>query len=334
MIRSATIRAAARLARGGPAALLLLVLVISGCGRGAGNGALTASGHVEATEVRIATKVPGQIVLFSVREGDRVSAGQILARIDTVDLALSFATAAARLDQAESDLRLKESGSRREDILEAEAQLAAAEATLAGADRDLARLEALFASGAASAQQRDDLRTRHATLVASRRASRERLDRVRNGFRAEEVAGSRAAAAAARAQVAVLRQQLTDAVVRSPLAGIVTRKLVEPGELVAAGTALCIVTNLEDAWLTAYVPGPELGRIRLGQEAFVGTDDGQTRTGTLIFISPEAEFTPRNVQTKDERVKLVHRIKIGLPNADGLFKPGMPADATLARTGS
>jgi HlyD family secretion protein len=92
---------------------------------------------------------------------------------------------------------------------------------------------------------------------------------------------------------------------------------------------VCVVTRLGDAWLTAYVPAPDLARIRLGQAAEVRTDDGQTRPGRLTYVSTQAEFTPKNVQTRDERVKLVYRIKVGLDNKDGLFKPGMPAEARL-----
>jgi membrane fusion protein YbhG len=109
----------------------------------------------------------------------------------------------------------------------------------------------------------------------------------------------------------------------------VTRRLAEKGELAARGTGIVVVTDLADAWLNAYVTEPDLGRLRVGQEAQVVTDDAQTRKGRVSFVASEAEFTPKNVQTRDERVKLVYRIKVALDNADGLFKPGMPATARL-----
>jgi HlyD family secretion protein len=111
--------------------------------------------------------------------------------------------------------------------------------------------------------------------------------------------------------------------------GVVTEKIAEQGELLPAGAPLCVITDLADAWLTAYVAEPDLGRIRIGQEAEVVTDDGQSRRGTVSFVSSQAEFTPKNVQTPEERVKLVYRIKVRLENGDGLFKPGMPAEARL-----
>jgi HlyD family secretion protein len=109
----------------------------------------------------------------------------------------------------------------------------------------------------------------------------------------------------------------------------VTERLVEKGELVTRGTGLMVVTEIARPWLTIYLPEPDLGRVRLGQEAEVTTGGGEKRTGRLDFISPQAEFTPKNVQTPEERAKLVYRVKIGLENADGLFKPGMPASARL-----
>ena len=124
--------------------------------------------------------------------------------------------------------------------------------------------------------------------------------------------------------------QVEDATVLAPRAGLVTSRLVEPGEILAPGAVLVVVTDLADAWLTAYLGERDLGRIRLGQEAQVVTDDGQSRTGKVTFIASQAEFTPKNVQTAEEREKLVYRVKIALPNGDGLFKPGMPATARLA----
>ena len=108
-----------------------------------------------------------------------------------------------------------------------------------------------------------------------------------------------------------------------------TEKLAEKGELASRGTGLVVVTDLPNAWLNAYVAEPDVPRLRIGQDAEVATDSGDERRGRLTFIASRAEFTPKNVQTKDERVKLVFRIKVALENGDGLFKPGMPATARL-----
>jgi HlyD family secretion protein len=308
-------------------------LLATACGRGSEDGRILASGHVEATEVLISTKVAGILEHLAVDEGSPVEAGQEIARIDTIDTLLALESAKAERALAQAELRLRLAGSRKEDILEAKAQLVRAEADLAGAERDLERMEGLLAVGSGTTKSRDDARTRHDVAAASVEAARERVRRMEAGFRDEEKDAARARSQAAEAGIARLEQQLEDAVVRSPVGGVVTQKLSEQGELMAPGAGLVVVTDLASAWLNAYIPEPDLGQIRLGQDAEVVTDDGQTRTGRISFIASRAEFTPKNVQTRDERVKLVFRIKIALDNEDGLFKPGMPAEAHLAPAG-
>jgi HlyD family secretion protein len=170
---------------------------------------------------------------------------------------------------------------------------------------------------------------RRDTTAERLEAARQALARLRAGSRPEEIEAARARVAATDARSAQLEQQIKDATVASPVAGVVTEKIAERGELLQVGSGLCVVTDLVDAWLTIYVPEPDLGRIRIGQRADVRTDGGETRQGKVTFISSQAEFTPKNVQTRDERVKLVYRVKVGLANSDGLFKPGMPAEARL-----
>ncbi|HET8645350.1 MAG TPA: efflux RND transporter periplasmic adaptor subunit, partial [Vicinamibacteria bacterium] len=165
-------------------------------------------------------------------------------------------------------------------------------------------------------------------------AMKEALGRMRAGSREEEKDAARARLAAAEARIAQLEQQIKDAVITSPLAGVVTEKVAEAGELLQSGAPLGEVTNLADAWLTVYLPESDLGRIRFGQAAEVTTDGGQKRAGRVSFVASQAEFTPKNVQTRDERVKLVYKLKIGLPNDDGLFKAGMPAEARIVPAGA
>ena len=307
---------------------------LTACGRSQPAGLITASGHVEATEVRIAAKTPGTLVSLRVDEGDRVAAGQPLAEVDTVDIRLALEAARAERSQADAELRLRRAGSRKEDIAEARAQVARAEADLDGSEKDLARMEGLLATGSGTEKSRDDARARRDAAAAALTAARERLRRTEAGSRPEEIDAARARVATADARIAQLEQQVKDAAMLSPVAGVVTEKVAEEGELLARGSAVVVVTDLADAWLTVYVAEPDLARIRLGQPAEVRTDDGQTRQGKVTFIASQAEFTPRNVQTRDERVKLVFKVKVGLPNQDGLFKPGMPAEARLAPAGA
>ncbi len=311
------------------AALLAATLTATGCRAKSDPNRIVASGHVEATDVRVATKIPGTLSTLTPEEGDAVTAGQVIARIDTTDLELALATARAERDAAGADLRLKLAGARAEEIAEARAVVAQAEADLAGAQRELDRMQGLVDSGSGIVKSRDDAATRRDISAKAVAAARERLHRLEAGFRPQEIDAARARLAAGDARIAQLEQQVKDATIAAPRAGIVTGRLVEPGEILAPGAVLVVITDLNDAWLTAYVGERDLGRLRLGQEAQVVTDDGQSRTGKVTFVASQAEFTPKNVQTAEEREKLVYRIKVALPNADGLFKPGMPATARL-----
>jgi HlyD family secretion protein len=309
-------------------ASLLLLLVAASCGKDEEDpNHLVASGHVEATDIRLSTKVGGRLESFTIQEGATVAAGQVLARIETVDTELALAQARAERAAAEADLNLRLAGSRREDIGQAQANVERAEADLAGAQKDLERMQGLLDRGSGTTKSRDDARTRRDVAAATLEGQREALRRVRSGSRPQEIDVARARMAGTDAVIAQLDQKLRDATIISPRAGVVTEKLAEEGELLQAGAPLCDVTDLANAWVTVYVPGPSLARLRIGQPATVVTDDGQSRQGRIKSIASEAEFTPKNVQTRDERVKLVYEVKIALDNRDGLFKPGMPAEA-------
>ena len=306
-----------------------LSLLATACGNGKDAALIQVSGHVEATDVRLSAKVGGRLHNFDVAEGDAVKAGQELARIDTTDLELLLAQARAERDQAAAELRLRLKGAREEDIAELEAQVAAAAADRDSARRDFERLQALLERGSGTEKARDDAKTRLEVTGKRLVAVEQSLLRARTGFREEEKDAARARVAAGEARIAQIEQQIRDAVIASPLDGVVTEKIAEAGELLAPSAPVAVVTNLAEPWLTVYIGEPDLGRIRLGQEADVRTDDGQGRKGRITFISPKAEFTPKNVQTRDERVKLVYKVKVALENRDGLFKPGMPAEASF-----
>ncbi|MBN2370463.1 MAG: efflux RND transporter periplasmic adaptor subunit [Vicinamibacteria bacterium] len=307
----------------------LVFIPFAGCSPSRNEAPIVASGHVEATEVRVSTKVGGIVVAMPVAEGDRVEVAQELARLDTTDTRLALDAARGERGQAAAQLDLLTAGARAEDVADAEAQVQRFEAEKHGAERDLERMAGLLASGSGTVKARDDASTRRDVAAAALASARERLSKLKAGARTEEIAAARARLAATDARMAQLDQQSEDATITSPAKGIVTEKLVEPGELVERGTTLVVITNLDDAWLTSYISEQDLGRIRLGQKAAVVTDNGERREGTLSFIAPKAEFTPKNVQTRDERVKLVYKIKVRLENKDGLFKPGMPAEAHI-----
>ncbi len=308
-------------------AAILVSISVAACSRSAHDGGVVASGHIEAIDVRVAAKVRGRLLQRPVDEGDAVKAGQLLGALDTVDAELSLREAVAQRDQADAVYRLRVAGSRREDIAELAARVEGVQADLAGAEKELKRQDTLVAEGVTTVKTRDDALARRDVLTGQLESAKQALARAKAGSRDQEIDAARATRDAMEARIAQLRQQIADATVVSPIDGIVTEKISEPGELLAAGAPILVITDLGRPWLTVYVAEPDLGKIRLGAPAEVVTDGGEKRQGKVSFIASTAEFTPRNVQTRDERVKLVYRVKIALDNADGLFKPGMPAEA-------
>jgi HlyD family secretion protein len=325
--------------------LLVVSVAIARCRGQASEDEARASGYVEATEVRVAPEVAGRILEVAVKEGDRIEAGALVARLDDTDTGIALRRAQAERDQAAAQLRLLQAGTRAEDIRQASAQVgsaqadvSAAEAELQSARADLARFEGLLAVNAGSRKQRDDAATRVAVAEARVNAARDRtragaegLARLRAGARSEEIAVARARVAAAEAQIAALVKSQGDAMLRSPVSGYVTAKLADAGEVIPRGAPIVVVTDLDHAWANVYVDEPLVPRLKLGQKATLVTDAGQRLEGTITFISPKAEFTPRNVQTAEERTKLVYRIKVTADNREGVLKPGMPVEAEVPR---
>ena len=303
------------------------------------------SGQVEATDVRVAATVGGRLLDLRVKEGDRVRSGDPIATLDTADASLTLARAQAERDQAAAQLRLLQAGARPEDVRQAEAQAAsaqadvtAAQAELAAAQADVDRFESLLASNSGSRKQRDDAVTRrdvaqaHTRAAGDRvRASAENVARLRAGARREEIDAAVARVAAADAQIATMRKAIADAAIVTPVGGIVTEKLADVGEIVAPRAPVVVVTDLDHAWANVYVDEPAVPQLRVGQPATVFTDAGGAGiAGTVSYISPKAEFTPRNVQTAEDRSKLVYRVKVAVDNRAGVLKAGMPVEAEIA----
>jgi HlyD family secretion protein len=324
--------------------LAALTLTSAACAEPPPADRIRVSGHVEATETRLAPDAGGRILTLSIAEGDRIEKGHQVLTLDTRDGELALRRARAERAQADAQLRLLLAGSRAEDIRQAESQVAAAsadlsaaKAELASADQDLERYEALLLSNSGSRKQRDDAETRRnvardrVKAAESRvRTADEALARLRAGARPEEIAAARARVDAADAQIAVLEKSLSDATLFSPVSGIVTEKLVEAGEVIAPRTPVAVVVDLDRAWADVFVPEPAVPRLRIGQPARVFTDAGGAGLpGSITYISPRAEFTPRNVQTAEERSKLVYRVRIAADNRDGVLKLGMPVEAEI-----
>ena len=303
-----------------------------------------ASGQIEVTDIRVAALVGGRVIEVGVSEGQRIQAGTIIAKLDTADAELARARARADRDQADAQLRLLQAGARPEEIRQAEAQVASAEGDMSAAASDLAaaevdveRFESLLASGSGSRKQRDDAVARRNVardrLQAARariRAAAEAANRLRTGARREEIEAARARVSAAAAQIAIWDKAVADATVTAPIAGVVTERIVDAGETVQPRAPLVVIADLDRVWANVYVDEPDVPRLRLGQVATLFTDAGGSGiTGVVSFISERAEFTPRNVQTAQDRSKLVYRVKVTVANTKGVLKAGMPVEAEL-----
>jgi len=305
---------------------------------------IRVSGHVEATEVRVASDVGGRLIELRVMEGDRVASGDLIGRLDATDTELQIARARADRAAAEAQLRALQVGARPEEIRQAQAEVEAAEgeaaaasAELKAAEIDLERFEALLRANAGAEKERDDARTRVEVARERLRSARERVQaareivaRLRAGARREDLDAARARVEAVDAQIALLEKSRSDALIKATATGIVTQKLADTGEQLAPLMPVVVVTDLDNAWANLFVPEPMIPRITIGQTATVLTDAGDTIQGKVSYISPQAEFTPRNVQTADERSKLVYRIKVNVDNRAGILKVGMPVDAELS----
>lgn len=302
------------------------------------------SGQVEATEVQLASQVPGRLVSRKVAEGDHVAAGSPVAILDTADTELAIARARAERTQAEAQLRAVQAGPRVEDVRQAEAQVAAAradvppaEAELAAAEVDVQRFEQLIAANSGSRKQRDDAVARRNVARERVQAARERIRvaeegvaRVKAAARREDVDVARARIATVDAQIATLEKAVADATIVAPIAGVVTTTIADEGELVQPRAPMVVITDLDHAWANVYVDEPVVPRLRVGDAVTVFTDAGGPGTaGKISYISERAEFTPRNVQTADDRSKLVYRIKVSVDNTSGTFKTGMPVEAEI-----
>ncbi len=393
----------------------VLLLLLTGCGGNAVDGPITASGFIEGEEILIAPEVGGRIAEVLVDEGDEVSEGQVLIRLDDALLLSQRGEAEAAVVAAQAELARVEAGARPEEIAVARAALAQAEARrdealralenarkalenpqdlnlqiaqaetevalaeqeVEKAQADLAEVELKYnvfreqgdeaertwalqvdAARAAldAAQAKLDGARRHLNALyairnnplsleaqvhaaearyqaaeAAVKEAQAALDELEAGPTEEEVAVARARLHQAEAALALIDAQLAQLTLTSPITGTVTSRSAHAGETAAPGLPLLTLTNLDQVTLVLYIPENQIGRVQVGQLVTVQVDSFPDRVfiGRVSTIATEAEFTPRNVQTQEERVNMVFAVKVVIPNPDHALKPGMPADATI-----
>jgi HlyD family secretion protein len=321
-----------------PIVILLIVAVAAGVHyyprmtkKAAPVNQLTLSGNIEAHESLVGFKVQGRVVELPVEEGQQVAQGALLARIDDADLQQRVRMDEAAVGVRESDLALSLAGTRPQEVKAAEQSMIDAKADLAQKKLDNERAEKLFAKDEIAAEERDQAATALKRAEAISKAAEQRYNEAEEGSRKEEIAIARANLNEASESLGLSRVNQSYSVLRAPSDGVVTVRQVELGEVVAPGSPVVTLADLDHIWLRAYIAETDLGRIHWGQEAIVTTDTypGKQYHGRISFISPSAEFTPKSVQTYKERVTLVYRIKIEIDNLNHELKPGMPADANI-----
>jgi HlyD family secretion protein len=295
---------------------------------------IKVSGTVEVTSVVLSFKVGGRLAERMVDEGQIVRAGQAVGRLEDDELREELSSRSAEERASRAAVADLEAGSRLEEIAQGEAVLARIKYDAERLAKDAARSEELFKREVIPLKDLEAARAGRDAAAAAVREAEQHLRLLRVGPRPDAVRQARARAEGASAVKAMSETRLSQSILYSSLNGLVLSKHAEPGEMLAAGAPVVTVGKMDEVWLRGYIPESELGRVKVGLPARITVDSwpGRSFEGRVSFIASEAEFTPKNVQTEKERVKLVYRIKITLPNSKGELKPGMPADAVIVAT--
>ncbi|HPE07874.1 MAG TPA: efflux RND transporter periplasmic adaptor subunit, partial [Smithellaceae bacterium] len=300
------------------------------------------SGTIEATQARLSFQVPGRISIVNVEEGQTVKKGQIIAELDRAEFEARYEQASANLDRAQKAKQQLETAleiSKKTlpaEVSRAEAGLKSARDSMTDAAKNYRRFEELFHKEVVSEKERDALKLQHdvaksrvvesESLLRMARGNLERIDAVR-----DEIATAAAQIDVAKASLDQAAVQLGYTSLKSPLDGVVTSRNIEPGETVNVGREVITISDLQRVDLKIFVEETIIGKMKPGQkvEVTVDTFPGKVYHGTVSFVSPEGEFTPKIIQTQKERVKLVYLVKVSIPNPDYDLKAGMPADASI-----
>ncbi len=291
---------------------------------------LVLYGNVDLRQVDLAFNNSQRITEITVQEGDHVKQGQCIARLDTDRLAPQVARAEAELAAQTQVVERLRSGSRPEEIEQARANLRSAKADAANAERQYQRFQRLYKESSGGAVSSQDVENAGATLeiaVARVQVSEATLELAIAGPRKEEIAEAEARLRASDAELALLRQELRDSQLISPVNGVVRTRIMEPGEMASPQRAVVQLAIVDPKWVRAYVSEPDLGKVRPGAKATVTVDSFPERnfSGWIGFISPVAEFTPKPVQTEELRTSLVYEVRVFVEDPQDELRLGMPA---------
>jgi HlyD family secretion protein len=288
-------------------------------------------GNVEVTEVDTGFKTPGRIEEILADEGSSVKKGDVMARLENVETESAVAQAEAALNEAQERLKEISLGSRKQEIAQASAVVEQAKAELDRAEKELKRAVFLQSNGAIPTQKLEDAQKVRDVAWNLHKKATEAFSLAVEGPRKESIAAAHARVQQLEAALSIAQERLNDTTLVSPVEGIVLRKNMEPGETAGAGSPVFTIGDLKNPWVRVYVKEDRLNSVKIGQKAAVMVDayPGKVFEGTISYIASEAEFTPKNIQTKEERVKLVFAVKVAVKNDGMELKPGMPADVRL-----
>ena len=311
--------------------ILFFVMLIAGCGNNENTSYVEESGTIETTNIILSAQLGGQVTKTLNSEGDQVVKGDTLLIIDHEILSIKLKQAIAGANAAKAKLDLAVSGARSEDILLTKEQLNQAQLNYDLASSDFDRMKNLFAEQAITQKQYDDIEGRFNIAKSQLNSANENFKKIKNISRPEEITQIKASFQNSEANVELIKKQISDSHIIAPIDGFIVNRFVELGESVNYGSSLFKLSDLSLVELVVFINEENLGKVKLGQNVEITTDSYSEKVydGKVIFISPEAEFTPKNIQTKDERTKLVFAVKIEVPNTEFELKAGMPADAKI-----
>jgi HlyD family secretion protein len=319
---------------------ILLVLTVLGvsayyffyAGKGRNsNGRVFVSGNIEAVEVDLSFRISGQIKTLKLEEGDRVQKDQVIATLDTDSLVAMKGSAEAEIAVLRAALDELEEGSRAEEIEAGRAAAKAAESRLKLAKDEYDRYVPLFKEKAISASTFDSRANSYRVAVEEHNSAAQRLQELERGPRVQTIRAARSRLERAGWELKKILLDIEHSTLTSPITGTALVKSMEEGEVTLPGATVAVVAKTDEVWLKGYIGEDQLGRVKLGQQVKVSTDTFPDKryTGVITFISSRAEFTPKNVQTKEERVKQVYRVKVTIPNTENELMIGMPAEGWI-----
>lgn len=288
-------------------------------------------GNVDIREVNLGFRVGGRVAEVLRDEGDAVKPGEVVARLDDEPYRREADEARGQVAALQARLELLEAGNRPQEIAQARALVREREVTAENAERLFKREDDLLRSKAVSIQDRDDAEAAYREAEARLNSSREQLNLLEAGFRKEEIAQAKADLLRAEAALASAELRVQDTVLKSPSEGVVLTRAEEPGAILQSGTTILTVCLTRPVWVRAYINEPELGRIHPGMKVQVFSDSypNHAYSGQIGYISPRAEFTPKNVETPELRTSLVYRLRVVVENPDEGLRQGMPVTVKL-----